>query len=75
MHRMRLCWDFYGPDSQGTAEHFARHLDEFIAKHALTGCATGTEVVGPMHAFAHCRAEGAALETLKRALRPKRTED
>lgn len=71
---MKLYWDFYGPDAQGTAEHFARHLDEFIARNALTGCATGSEVARPGHAFAHCTADGATVETLRRALRPRREE-
>lgn len=71
---MRFCWDFYGPDGGGTAAHFARHLREFVAKNALEGCATGTEQVGPMHAFAHCTAEGPAAEVIRRALRPHREE-
>lgn len=71
---MTLYWDFYGPDARGTAEHFARHMDEFIAANALAGCATGVEAPTAMHAFARCTAEGSAIDALRRALRPHREE-
>ena len=33
----RYFWDFFGPDAERTAQHFRRHLDEFLEKNAHRG--------------------------------------
>ena len=30
-----LIWDFYGRTARGTANHFARHLEDFLARHSM----------------------------------------
>lgn len=65
-------WDFFGPDAQQTAEHFVRHLDEFIAREALEGCETGAASEQPGHHGAWCRAPESLEQTLVRSLRPQR---
>ena len=73
--RRVLFWDFFGPPSAGTAEHFHRHLDEFLAREQIAGCATGFEVSAPgRHAVTWCRCPEADLEAIGRALRPHRFE-
>jgi hypothetical protein len=67
-------WDFFGPNADGTAEHFVRHLNEFFAKNGILGCETDTMSAGVGHRAARCRAPEAAEPVIERALRPKRME-
>ena len=39
-------WDFFGPNAEGTAAHFGRHLEEFFAKHGIEGCELDTMSAG-----------------------------
>ena len=66
-------WDFAGPTAEGTAVHFRKHLDEFLAREGIEGCETGVESQGPGHAAAFCRGPDELAETIQRALRPRRT--
>lgn len=68
----RLYWDFFGGQAAGTAEHFRRHLDEFLAREAITGCATGTEAYTPLHHAAWCDTPPEPEPLIIRALRPRR---
>ena len=68
----RLCWDYRGPQAQGTAEHFLRHLDEFLPREGFEGCETGVEAYSPVHHAAWCFTPEAHEQTLIRALRPRR---
>jgi pimeloyl-ACP methyl ester carboxylesterase len=68
-----LYWDFFGPTAQGTAEHFHRHLDEFLVREQLEGCETGVETPEPgRHAAAWCRTPEELVAVLSRALKPRR---
>lgn len=69
-----LHWDFFGPRAAGTAAHFRRHLDEFLAREGLAGCATGLASAGPGHEGVWCRAPRATADVVARALRPRRRE-
>lgn len=71
----RLYWDFFGGQSAGTAAHFRRHLDDFLAREALAGCATGTESYSPQHCAAWCDTPPASEELIIRTLRPRRAGD
>lgn len=71
----RLYWDFNGGQAAGTAEHFRRHLDQFIEREGLDGCATGTEGYGPMHHAAWCDTPEAHCALLIARLRPRRATD
>jgi len=71
----RAWWDFFGPSAAGTAEHFRVHLDEFLARERLLGCTTGVEVHPEhRHAAAWCHTPAGQLETLVRALKPRRVD-
>ncbi len=68
-----LWWEFFGPPAQGTAAHFHKHLDEFLAREQIAGCTTGVEVFDPgRHAAAWCRAPVEHVELLVRVLKPRR---
>lgn len=68
-------WDFFGPSAVGTAEHFRVHLDEFLAREQIGGCTTGVEIDHARKAAAAwCLAPLDRVETLVRALEPRRLE-
>lgn len=67
-------WDFFGPSAPGTAEHFRKHLNDFLARHALTGCEVGLTSAGPGHQAAYCVAPPEAQPLIERALRPRRSD-
>jgi hypothetical protein len=71
----RYFWDFFGPDAERTAQHFRRHLDEFLEQHACAGCATGTESAGAGHFAAFCATPPEHDELVLRSLRPRRKAD
>ncbi len=70
----RYFWDFFGPQAPRTAEHFKRHLDQFLEQNACPG-ETSLESKGDGHCAVGCRVESAWFERVERSLRPKRHED
>lgn len=36
MRKLKLIWDFYGIDAEGTAKHHAIHLEEFAKKENIS---------------------------------------
>ena len=65
-------WDFYGPNAKGTAEHFAHHVEEFLAREALVGCETGTISERANHHAAWCKTPPELESVIQSSLRPKR---
>ena len=49
MERVKMIWDFRGPNAQKIAAHHKIHLDEFIQKEKLKDIITGTEIISEMH--------------------------
>lgn len=71
----RLYWDFHGGQAPGTAEHFRRHLDEFLAREGIEGCSTGTEGYTALHHAAWCDTPADHAELIIARLRPRRVGD
>ena len=67
-----LCWDFYGPRAEGTARHFLRHLDEFLQRERVEGCATAVEELRTNQWTVTCRTPPEASAAVRQALRPRR---
>lgn len=65
-------WDFFGPRAEGTARHFQRHLDEFLAREVLAGCVTAVDAESGNRWAVHCTTPPAHAEAIRRALRPRR---
>ncbi len=63
-------WDYYGPDSKGTAEHFEKHLNEFIKQKNIKIIQTGTTSKFSQ-AFVWCVGQKIELEDLIYLLKPK----
>jgi uncharacterized protein len=68
----KYCWDFFGPNARGTAEHFERHLRQFLATHDLVDCETGLESGGHGHQAVTCTAPTACEQRIEGSLRPRR---
>ncbi len=69
---MQLFWDFFGPNAQGTAEHFHKHLRELFAAEGIGDCELGYESRGRGHRAVRCETGSARAEALKGRLRPRR---
>lgn len=70
-----LYWDFFGPDSETTARHFMRHLDDFLVRNACGGSVTGLSSQGEGHHAVWCRTVPDFEAGITRALRPRRVEE
>lgn len=71
----RLVWDFFGPHSKPTAEHFLVHLRQFLEREGLQGLPCGCDSPSLLQSSAWCEIiDVEATELLTRALRPKRVE-
>ena len=65
-------WDFFGPRGEGTARHFQRHLEEFLQREGVSGCATALEEPSRGVWSVSCRAPEGSADAVRRALRPRR---
>ena len=69
---IRMIWDFYGPEGNGTAQHFLRHLSEFLSERNIPFTALEVETVSPVHSATFVDLDHAHLEEVGGALRPHR---
>lgn len=72
--KLKLIWDFYGPDAQKTAEHHEIHLKEFIQKENLNLNITGIENLDENHFIAFLVVNENEMLPVRDALKPKRGE-
>jgi hypothetical protein len=70
----KLFWDFYGPAAEQTAQHFAKHLTEFLCRNGHAAASTGLASAGAGHQAVWCSAEADAAAGIARALRARRIE-
>lgn len=72
MERVKMIWDFRGPNAQKIAEHHKIHLDEFIQKEKLKDIETGTETISEMHHTAIMIIYPKDVDSLRSILKPHR---
>ncbi len=70
--RIKLIWDFHGPNAKHIAVHHAKHLTEFAESENLKNSFTGQEVVTPMRHIAFMVVEKSLMNTLRETLKPTR---
>lgn len=70
--RIKLIWDFRGPNAKPIAEHHAIHLAEYAATEKLENTITGQETITPMHHIAFLVVERKLMDTLRETLKPTR---
>ncbi len=72
IERVKLIWDFRGPNAKHIAEHHAKHLAEFAEAEKLNNAFTGHEENTPMHHIAFFVVEKSLMNTLRETLKPTR---
>jgi nucleotide-binding universal stress UspA family protein len=72
--KIKLLWDFRGPDASETAKHHALHLAEFIKKESLVLNITGHTDLTALHAVAYMVVEETNMMQIRDALLPHRGE-
>ncbi len=72
--RIKLIWDFRGPDALHTAEHHQIHLDEFVAIKKVLETQSGFEEVSAFYAIAFLTVNQEDMLAVRDALRPHRGE-
>jgi len=68
-------WDFFGPRAEPTAQHFLRHLREFLQKNACPEMPTGMRSEGAGHQAVFCSPPPELRAAIERSLRPRRSLD
>lgn len=70
--RIKLIWDFRGPQAQHTAAHHKKHLEEYALAEALTTPITGTAVINESHHIAFLVVNPEEMKPVRDALKPHR---
>lgn len=70
--RIKLIWDFRGPEGFRTAEHHEKHLKEFIAIERLPLRITGHEKINELHSIAFMVVLEKDMITVRDTLKPHR---
>ncbi|MCG2419426.1 hypothetical protein K8089_10355 [Aequorivita sp. F47161] len=70
--RVKLIWDFRGPNAQHIAQHHAKHLNEYVETKNLQNSFTGYEEISPMFHIAFLVAEKSQMNSLRETLKPTR---
>lgn len=72
MRKLKLIWDFRGPNALKIAEHHEIHLKEYITSKNLNSEITGFEALSNLHAVAFMIIEEQDLKPIRDALKPHR---
>lgn len=72
MRKLKLIWDFHGPDANKIAEHHEIHLKQYIALKKIEITLTGVETLNEMHAIAFLVVNEESMKPIRDALKPHR---
>ena len=72
MRKIKLIWDFRGPDALKIAEHHAKHLKEYIVIQNLNCELIGFENLTEVYAIAFMVVEEPDALSLRNTLKPHR---
>lgn len=72
MERIKLLWDFRGPDAEKIAVHHKKHLDEFASAKALHNPLSGIENISELHTTAFLVVNKEEMKPVRDALKPHR---
>ncbi len=72
MRKLKLIWDFRGPNAHKTAEHHNIHLKEYIKLEGLNTTLTGVEILNDMHTIAFLVLDETDMKPVRDALKPHR---
>ena len=72
MRKLKLIWDFRGPDALKIAQHHEIHLKDYITLEKLDIKITGCEVINSSQAIAFLVVSETDMKPLRDALKPHR---
>ena len=72
MDKVKMIWDFRGPNALKIAEHHEKHLKEYLDLNNLIVELTGFEALTEVHAVAFMVVEETEVNALRAALKPHR---
>jgi hypothetical protein len=72
VRKLKLIWDFHGPDAYKIAEHHEIHLKQYIQLEKLNILITGIEVLSDLHSIAFLVVDEKDMKPLRDALKPHR---
>ena len=70
--RLKLIWDFKGPQSAKTAAHHLIHLDEYVVREKIECLASGTEKINEHHHIAYIAIDEKNMPPVRDILKPHR---
>jgi len=72
--KIKLIWDFRGPNAAPTAAHHKIHLKEFCEKENYLELEIGTSLISEMHSIAYILVSKSLMIVFRDLLRPHRGE-
>lgn len=72
MRKLKLIWDFHGPDANKIAQHHEIHLKQYIQLNKLDIEITGVETLGELHSIAFLVVDETFMKPIRDALKPHR---
>lgn len=72
MRKIKLIWDFRGPDALKIAEHHEIHLKQYLASQKFSLKITGVELLSELHAIAYLVVEEPDMKSVRDILKPHR---
>lgn len=72
--KIKLIWDFKGPDGLETAKHHCIHLKEFSEIEQLHHYEVNHQELNEMHTIAYITVDEVDMKTYRDALKPHRGE-
>jgi len=72
MRKLKLIWDFRGPNALKIAQHHEVHLKEFIVREKTHLNITGFETLSDMHVIAFMVVNENEMKPIRDALKPHR---
>ena len=74
MRKIKLIWDFKGPDAKQTAIHHTKHLEEYVAIEKLNAFGIDITERNPMLCSAFVIVQEDQMKIFRDALKPHRGE-
>lgn len=72
MRKLKIIWDFRGPDANKIAEHHEIHLKEYIAINSISAYDTGVETLNELHTMAFMVVDESDMKPIRDVLKPHR---
>lgn len=72
MRKLKLIWDFRGPDALQIAKHHEIHLKDYISAEKLNIKITGIEQLSEIHSIAYLVVNENEMKPIRDALKPHR---